>query len=65
MKSDDFLNALKKEAKAQAKIGESHLLPASFNTLTTFFWSHTWQILTVLSITLAIIVLYFSDIQPL
>ncbi|MDR0462978.1 MAG: hypothetical protein LBG64_02035 [Pseudomonadales bacterium] len=63
-KNDEFLTALTKEAKAQAKLEELHLLPSGLSKASSFFWQHTWKILLVSSLLLSITLLYFSEISP-
>lgn len=55
MQQQQFLAKLAEEAKLQAKIKKTKVIPANFESVAGFFASHVWQILLSLSFLLALI----------
>ncbi|PIY79624.1 MAG: hypothetical protein COY81_01680 [Candidatus Pacebacteria bacterium CG_4_10_14_0_8_um_filter_43_12] len=47
--SQDFLNKLKQEAQAQAKLEQTRFLPAELDWLTSYIGCHSWQVLLITS----------------
>ncbi|MFZ5438291.1 MAG: hypothetical protein ACOZAK_04545 [Patescibacteria group bacterium] len=44
MKEQQFLKVLETEAKRQAKLEQTHLLPSSLSGLASYFIIHMWKI---------------------
>lgn len=55
MNETDFLQQLKKEAKAQAPLESAHLLPSRFRQLSAWFWQHPWQVWSACALLSALI----------
>lgn len=49
LSSADFLEKLKLEAQAQAKLEKTRFLPSELDVFTSFIGKHPWQVLVVIS----------------
>jgi hypothetical protein len=53
--NNDFLLKLQKEATTQKKLNEERIFPESFDALTSFIGTYSWQTILVLAILTAIL----------
>lgn len=49
LSSNDFLEKLKQEAHAQAKLEKTRFIPSELDFVTSFIGKHPWQVLVVAS----------------